>query len=142
MIRARTTSVSKAGVSAFSRLPLAAALLMLASLAHAQDQPNLAPTITWKYSVASLAVAHALDIVSSTGSHNGTEQNSLLTDDQGRFAVGKAAFVKGGIAGGGVMIQWLVVRKWPRTAKYMALFNFTESTLTSAIAAHNFTLRK
>lgn len=104
--------------------------------------PTSSGRALWKWSLAAYGAANALDIISSTGLHNGHETNSLLTNSTGNFDVGKAIAVKGGVFAGTAVAEYLLIRKWPRLIKLFSVVNFGWSAAETGVAAHNFTLRK
>jgi hypothetical protein len=98
---------------------------------------------TWKLSVATLFAANTADILSSRSLQNrgiGHETNSMFCDTQGRFSTGKAVAVKGGLAAGAAVLEAVVMRKWPRTARYLAVLNFTQAGVAAGSTVSNWRL--
>ncbi len=91
----------------------------------------------WKISLLAVASSQALDVVSSYGMR---EVNPLLADATGRFGM-KATGIKLGTTAGILAAQYWMVNRRPNRARRMALLNFTGAALTSAFAAHNFSIR-
>jgi hypothetical protein len=100
-------------------------------------------SLTWKLSVASLIAANTADILTSRSLQNrgiGHETNSLLCDAQGRFSTGKTIAVKGGIGAGAAVIEAVVIRKWPKTARFLAVLNFAQAGVAGGSAVSNWRL--
>lgn len=136
-------------------LALYAAALMLSAtalpaaenlLAPAQDssgQPNrfMEPVESkwqkrWIVSLAPLAVSQSLDTVSSYGRR---ELNPLLASPNGGFGM-KAAGIKFGVTGALAGAEYFLIKKYPRSAKFFTIVNWTAAGATSALAVHNFQL--
>jgi|SRR5215472_13825706 len=107
-----------------------------------KSAPTSSGRALWKWSLAAYGTANALDIISSTGPHNGHETNSLLTNSTGNFDVGKAIAVKGGVFAGAAVAEYLLLRKWPQLTKVFSIVNFGWSAAETGVAADNVTLRK
>lgn len=90
----------------------------------------------WKTSVASLVAANAMDEASSWGKH---ELNPALSGSQGTFGK-QGALLKLGVAGGVVVVEYLVLRHHPSRslAKALAWINFGDAAVTGAVAGRNF----
>jgi hypothetical protein len=95
---------------------------------------------TWKLSVATLAAANTADILTSVSLQNrgiGHETNDLLCDDRGRLSTGKIIAIKGGIAAAAALIEVAVIRKWPKTARFLAVLNFAQAGVAGGSAMNN-----
>ena len=94
----------------------------------------------WQWSLASVASSNAADTISSIrlqGTPGLYESGWLYHGKFGGEAVGiKAAFV-----GGQALVQWLIVRKHPRAAKWFTVFNFSESVPPAVSAVSNWQKR-
>jgi hypothetical protein len=100
-------------------------------------------SLTWKLSIASLVAANTADILTSRSLQNrgiGHETNDLLCDERGRFSTGKTVAVKGGIAAGAALIEAVVIRKWPKTARFLAVLNFAQAGVAGGSAVSNWRL--
>jgi hypothetical protein len=98
---------------------------------------------TWKLSVATLAAAHTADILTSISLQNkgiGHETNELLCDERGRLSTTKIIVVKSGITAGAAIIEALVIRKWPKTTRFLAVLNFTQAGVAGISAVSNWRL--
>jgi len=91
----------------------------------------------WKYSVVAVAASQALDVASSWSMR---EVNPLLANSEGRFGM-KAAGIKFGTTGAILAAQYWVLKTHPNKARKMAVLNWAGTALTSALAAHNFSIR-
>jgi hypothetical protein len=91
----------------------------------------------WKWSLVAVASSQALDIVSS---YNMREVNPLLQDGSGRFGM-KATSIKLSVTAAVLAGQYWMLNRHPARARKMALLNFAAAALTSAFAAHNFSIR-
>jgi hypothetical protein len=90
----------------------------------------------WAISLAPLVASEALDAASSYGLR---ELNPLLAQPDGRFGM-KAAGLKFGVIGGLIGVEYLLVRKYPRSAKFFTVINWTTAGATTGLAIHNYTL--
>jgi len=90
----------------------------------------------WAISLAPLVASEALDAASSYGLR---ELNPVLAQPDGRFGM-KAAGVKFGVIGGLIGVEYLLVRKCPRSAKFFTVINWTTAGATTGLAIHNYTL--
>jgi hypothetical protein len=91
----------------------------------------------WKLSLVPLAASQALDLSSSWGMR---ELNPVLAGQDGRFGA-QAATVKLGAVGALVGIEYLIVKKYPRTARAFEKINWSGAALTSGFAVHNFMIK-
>lgn len=91
----------------------------------------------WTRSLIPLFASQSLDAASSYGLR---ELNPLLADPNGGFGM-RATTVKfaavGMFAGG----EYVLVRKYPRSAKFFSKLNWTAAAVTAGFAIHNFALR-
>ena len=92
---------------------------------------------SWKFSLAPLIASHSLDVASSW---NMRELNPLLADQRGGFGM-KAAGIKFGAVGAFVGVQYLLVRKYPKTARVFSKMNWATAAVTTGFAVHNFAIR-
>lgn len=90
----------------------------------------------WAISLAPLLVSESLDAASSYGMR---ELNPMLAAPDGRFGM-KAAVLKFGVAGGLMGVEYLLVRKYPRSAKFFTVINWTTAGATTGLAIHNYSL--
>ena len=90
----------------------------------------------WAISLAPLAASQALDAASSYGMR---ELNPALAGPDGRFGM-KAAGVKFGVVGGLIGVEYLLVKKFPRSAKFFTVVNWTTAGATTGLAIHNYSL--
>lgn len=113
----------------------------------AEDLPILAAPPTpppnktiWKLSLASLTVAHAMDMQSSWGKH---ELNSTLAGPAGKFG-GQGALIKLGLQGSLMGVEYLITRRRPSNKLYrvLSVINFGAAAGTTAVACHNYTIAR
>lgn len=90
-------------------------------------------SLLWKLSAVALAGALAADTASSWGR---PELNPLVRGQAGRFD-GRSFGLKAGIAGGGLLAQYLLLRKAPQAEKAAAWTNFGAAGLLGAAAIRN-----
>jgi hypothetical protein len=90
----------------------------------------------WAISLAPLAGSQALDAASSYGLR---ELNPVLAQPDGRFGM-KAVGIKFGVVGGLIGVEYLLVRKYPRSAKFFTVINWTTAGATTGLAIHNYML--
>jgi hypothetical protein len=90
----------------------------------------------WAISLAPLLASESLDAASSYGLR---EMNPLLAQPDGRFGM-KAAGVKFGVIGGLIGVEYLLVKKFPRSAKFFTVINWTTAGATTGLAIHNYSL--
>ena len=64
----------------------------------------------------------------------------MLAGPDGRFGA-RAATVKLGVVGAFVGIQYLIVRKYPRSARAFEKINWAGATVTTRFAVHNYMIR-
>ncbi len=122
-------------------------LLMSALLAAAADLPaahesmeqtaRTAQLKSWKISLVPLVASQALDASSSYGMR---ELNPLLASPNGGFEM-KAAAIKLGVTGALVGAEYLVVRKYPRSARVISRLNWTTGIVTAGFAVHNYAIK-
>lgn len=90
----------------------------------------------WKFSIAPLVASQSLDATSSYGMR---ELNPLLAGPDGTFGM-RASAIKFGVMGGLLGVEYLVVRKFPRSAKFFTIVNWTAAGATTGLAIHNYRL--
>ena len=88
----------------------------------------------WKLSALALAGALAADSASSWGR---PELNPLVRGNAGRFD-GRSFSLKAGIAGGGLLAQYVLLRRAPQAEKAAAWTNFGAAGLLGAAAIRNY----
>jgi hypothetical protein len=98
---------------------------------------NAAALRSWKRSLIPVAVSQTLDITSSYGMR---ELNPLLASRDGSFG-GKATAIKLSTTAAMMGIEYLIVKKWPSSARVFSKLNWGHSVLTGAFAAHNYAIR-
>jgi hypothetical protein len=103
----------------------------------AQAASDAHATRSWKISLIPLVASQGLDTSSSWGMR---ELNPVLADRDGAFS-GKAAAVKFGAVGAFIGIEYLVIRKYPRSARVFAKMNWAGAILTTGFAVHNYAIR-
>jgi hypothetical protein len=126
---------------------LSAALLMSTIALRAADLPVAHQSIedttraaalkSWKISLAPLVASQALDVSSSYGMR---ELNPLLASANGGLEM-KGAAIKLGITGAAVGAEYLIVRKFPRSARMISRLNWTSGIVTTGFAIHNYVIR-
>jgi hypothetical protein len=92
---------------------------------------------TWKISLAPVVASQALDVASSYGMR---ELNPVLAGPDGRFGA-RGAGIKLSATAGLLGIEYLIVRKYPRSASVFSKINWSASAMTTGFAAHNFSIR-
>jgi hypothetical protein len=94
------------------------------------------PLNLWKASAATLLAGNAMDAASSWGKG---EMNPVLSGGQGTFGKG-GVLLKLGVAGGVVVVEYLVLRHRPSRslAGALAWINFGDAAVTGAVAGRNF----
>jgi len=120
--------------NANTALPFAPVRLAPARAADVRENRDLH---RWKLSLIPLAGSQVLDVSSSWGMR---ELNPVLAGNDGRFGA-QAATVKLGVAGAFVGVQYLIVRKFPRTARVFEKINWAGTALTFSFAVHNYAIR-
>lgn len=103
---------------------------------YEKPTPAVLPA-SWKWSLAPLVASQGLDIASSYGMR---ELNPLLAGPQDQFG-SKGAMVKAGVTAAFIGVEYLIVKAHPRAAKAFAKINWSGAALTTAFAAHNFSIR-
>jgi hypothetical protein len=91
----------------------------------------------WKISLAPLIASQALDAASSYGMR---ELNPLLASSNGGFEM-KAASIKLGVTAALVGVEYLIVRKYPRSTRVISKLNWTTGIVTTGFAVHNFAIK-
>jgi hypothetical protein len=95
------------------------------------------PQRQWKKSLIPLVASQGLDVASSWGMR---ELNPVLADSRGAFGA-KAASIKFGATAGLIGIEYLLVKKYPRSARVLAKLNWSGAALTTGFAVHNFAVK-
>ena len=90
----------------------------------------------WMLSLAPLVTSNIMDASSSWGLH---ELNPVLAGSDGKFGM-KAAGVKFSIVGGLIGAEYLIVKKYPKSAKFFTVVNFSTAGITTGLAVHNYML--
>jgi len=101
------------------------------------DVQKAAALRSWKRSLILLAASQAIDITSSYGMR---ELNPMLAGPDGRFGT-KATTIKIGTAAAAVGVEYLIVKKWPTSARTLAKLNWASSILTGSFAVHNYAIK-
>ena len=91
----------------------------------------------WKRSLIPLVASQGLDAASSWGMR---ELNPLLADPNGAFG-GKAVMVKFGATAALIGIEYLLVKKFPRSARVFSKMNWAGAVVTTGLAVHNYSIR-
>ena len=91
----------------------------------------------WKRSLLAVAASQALDVASSYGLR---ELNPLLASSDGRFG-GKAMSIKLGATGAIVALEYVLVKKYPKSARIFSKLNWASSVVTTGFAIHNYAIR-
>jgi hypothetical protein len=124
---------------------LSAALLMSAACAgdlpraqeSIEDTTRTAAFRAWKISLVPFVASQALDVFSSYGMR---ELNPLLASANGGFEM-KGAAIKLGVIGAVAGAEYLIVRKYPRSARVISRLNWTTGIVTTGFAVHNFAIK-
>lgn len=147
-ITAPASSFLPAAPAAASLLPAAAAASFLPATSVApaggwNDRPSRHLSSgdarwkkQWEISLAPLFVSESLDSASSYGMR---ELNPLLASANGGFGM-KATGIKFGVIGALAGAEYVLVRKYPRSAKFFSIVNWTTAGATTGLAVHNFQL--
>jgi hypothetical protein len=133
----RITSIFAAVLFLLPGASRAADMTLPAAPAFSRDAPVDSGRSAWRRSLLPLIASQGLDAGSSWGMR---ELNPVLADPSGRFGA-KAATVKFGVVGAFIGIEYLVMKKYPRTARVFAKLNWTGAVVTTGFAAHNFAIR-
>lgn len=113
------------------------AIIQPSRVAELASPAELAWKRRWLISLAPLTASQALDAASSYGMR---ELNPLLAGADGSFGT-KATAMKFGAIGGLIGAEFLLVRKYPRSAKLFSILNWAAAGTTTAFAVHNFRLK-
>jgi len=93
----------------------------------------------WKWSAIFNTSAIAFD--AGTPVNNGRlETNGLFRNSKRQFGTGQLVTVAG-MAIGADVAEWLIVKKWPRSARVFTLANFGIGTAHLWTGSHNLILR-
>ncbi len=112
-------------------------LLMAGATAFASDSIEQSAMKSWKISLVPLVASQALDASSSYGMR---ELNPLLAGSDGGFGM-KAASIKLGATGVLVGVEYLIVKKYPRSARVISKLNWTTGIVTTGFAVHNYAIK-
>lgn len=104
------------------------------AIGSSEDRLVIGGQMIYLASVASLIAAHVADVHSSWGR---LEANPLLRSADGRFGV-KGLAVKSSLVAGHLTIQALILRKWPKGRKTVAILNFALAGTVGVIAVRNY----
>lgn len=102
-----------------------------------EDTTRTAAFRSWKISLAPLVASQALDVSSSYGMR---ELNPLLASANGGFEM-KGAAIKLGVTGAVVGVEYLIVRKYPRSARVISRLNWATGIVTTGFAVHNYAIK-
>ena len=91
----------------------------------------------WKISLVHVVASQSLDIASSYGMR---ELNPMLAAPDGRFGA-KATTIKLGATAAIIGVEYLIVKKWPGSARVLSKVNWGTSALTTGFAVHNFAVQ-
>ena len=116
-----------------SDVPTAAAGILFAPLSKANARDMKA----WKISLVPLAASQVLDINSGWGRR---ELNPLLASSDGSFGM-KGATIKIGLTAAMVGVEYVLIKKYPKTARIFSTVNWSGAAVTSSFAAHNYLIR-
>jgi hypothetical protein len=103
----------------------------------APDSAHAAAMKSWRISLAPLIGSQVLDASSSYGMR---ELNPLLASSNGGFEM-KATSIKLGVTGALVGVEYLVLRKYPRSAGVISKLNWTTGIVTTGFAVHNYAIK-
>ncbi len=101
------------------------------------SQREQAALRAWKISLIPVVASQSLDIASSYGMR---ELNPLLAGPDGRFGA-KATTIKLGATAAVIGVEYLIVKKWPGSARVLSKVNWGTSALTTAFAVHNYAIK-
>jgi hypothetical protein len=119
---------------------LLAAILTTTETARAENPPPVTRetlSAAWKRSLLPLVASQSIDAASSYGFR---EQNPLLADPDGSFGI-KAAGVKFGVTGALIAVEYVLLKKFPKTGKFFAIVNWSGAGVTTGLAIHNYAVR-
>jgi hypothetical protein len=102
-----------------------------------EETARAAAMRSWKISLVPLVGSQALDAASSYGMR---ELNPLLASSNGGFEM-KATSIKLGVTGALVGVEYLVVRRYPRSARVISKLNWTSGIVTTGFAVHNYIIK-
>jgi hypothetical protein len=109
-------------------------ILLLAISGFSQDRPeSKLGKILYRTGQVALVLANSFDVGSSWGKH---ELNPLLASQNGTFGA-RAASIKIGVVGLGIVGSELVLRKHPRLKPYVSFADYTVAAVETAAAMHN-----
>ena len=102
-----------------------------------EETSRAAAMKSWKLSLAPLVASQALDASSSYGMR---ELNPLLASSNGGFEM-KATSIKIGATAAAVGIEYLLVRKYPHSARILSKMNWATGIVTTSFAIHNYAIK-
>ncbi len=120
--------------SAADVTPVIQPLIIESAARRAADRTSLS---RWQLSVAPVFASQALDVASSYGMR---ELNPMLAGSDGGFGA-KGAGIKLGASAGLLGVEYVIIRKYPRSARAFTKINWSVSIVTTGFAAHNFAIR-
>ena len=101
------------------------------------DTARAAALRSGKISIAPLVASQVLDVTSLYGTR---EMNPLLASPNGGFEE-KGAVIKLGVTWAVVGIEYLIVRKYPRSKRVISKLNWTTGIVTTGFAIHNYAIK-
>ena len=107
------------------------------SIESIEDSAHASALKSWKISLIPFIASQGLDAASSYGMR---ELNPLLASSNGGFEM-KAVAIKLGATGALVGAEYLIVRKYPRSARVISKLNWTTGVVTAGFAVHNFAIK-
>lgn len=107
------------------------------SIAAVRAGDSEASLKAWKISLAPLVGSQVLDVTSSYGMR---ELNPLLAESNGGFGA-KSTATKLGAVGVIVGVEYLIVRKFPRSARVISKLNWTTGIVTTGFDIHNYAIK-
>ena len=105
--------------------------------AAVEDTARAAALRAWKISLLPLVGSQALDASSSYGMR---ELNPLLASGNGGFGM-KGVAIKLGVTSAVVGVEYLVIRKYPRSMRVISKLNWTTGIVTTGFAVHNYAIK-
>jgi hypothetical protein len=128
------TALLSAGAACAADLPATNRPIETAAI---EDTARAAALRAWKISLAPLVASQALDACSSYGMR---ELNPLLASDNGGFGM-KGVAIKLAVTSAVVGVEYLVIRKYPRSTRVISKLNWTTGIVTTGFALHNYAIK-
>jgi hypothetical protein len=128
------TAIASACAADLPSLPTAPAL---PAAQRTIDTARAAALKSWEVSLIPLVASQAFDAASSYGMR---ELNPLLASANGDFEM-KAISIKIGITAAMVGVEYLIIRKYPRSARVISKLNWTSGIVTTGFAIHNYAIK-